>query len=95
MTDRPDARELATALEAELRGLANAAPRELRMRLLVAAHAAGLLAREGGAVREGDDPVLAAELRAGAHDADLPAVAARLRDEVGRRLAVASPGYGR
>jgi flavin-binding protein dodecin len=75
--DRPDDRELASALERELRTLADQGPRELRMRLLVTAHAAGLLAapeRDG----DRDDPDLAAAIRAGRHDHELAAVAARL-----------------
>ena len=78
MTDRPDARELASALQAELRALAAEAPPALRMRLLVAAHAAGLLARDEGA-RDAENAELAAAIRAGAHDDDLRALARRLR----------------
>jgi len=44
--NRPEAHELATALELELRRLADAASPELRMPLLVAAHAAGLISRD-------------------------------------------------
>jgi hypothetical protein len=94
MVDHPDAHELCVALETELRDLAGVAPSEFRMRLLVAAHAAALLAREDGVARESDDPQLAVALRNGAHDADLPAVARRLRAEVAARLNIVSPGYG-
>ncbi len=39
--------------------------------------------------------LLAAEIRAGDHDADLPAVARVLREHVRRKLALARPGYDR
>ena len=92
--DRPDARELAAGLEAELRALAADAPGPVRMRLLVAAHAAGLLARDGGALAAGDHE-LAAAIRAGEHDAALPELARRLRAQVAARVDVSSPGYRR
>ena len=77
MTDRPDDRELAAALHLELRTLAADAPPALRMRLLVAAHAAGLLTTDEGA-RDAEDPELATAIRAGAHDHELLALARRL-----------------
>ena len=78
MPDRPTNDELARALEQELRTIANEGPPELRMRLLVAAHAAGLLATEGDA-QETDDPQLAEAIRAGQHDHELAAIARRLQ----------------
>jgi hypothetical protein len=95
MADHPNARELGEALATVLRELADQAPPDLRMRLLVAAHAAGLLARDDGAFQETDEPALAAALRKGDHDTELPAVAARLRADVAARLRITSPGYAR
>jgi hypothetical protein len=82
MIDAPDTQTLATALETELRALAEQAPRQWRMRLLVAAHAAHLIVGDLAAPHSDDsaaDPALIASIRAGAHDADLPALAAELR----------------
>lgn len=96
MTDMPDATTLSSALEAELRALAAQAPRELRLRLLVAAHAAGLIMRDLASIESNEtcaDPDVVAALRGGAYDQDLPALAVRLRAEVAARLAVAAPGY--
>ncbi len=96
MTDVPDATTLSAALEAELRALATQAPRELRLRLLVAAHAAGLIMRDLASNESGEtsaDLELVTAIRAGTYDEDLPALAMRLRAEVAARLAAAAPGY--
>lgn len=96
MTDSPDATTLICALEAELRALAAQAPRELRLRLLVAAHAAGLIMRDLAPVDSVDasaDLELVTAIRSGAHDEDLPALAVRLRAAVAARLDLAAPGY--
>jgi flavin-binding protein dodecin len=77
--DRPTDRELAAALRSELRMLADSGPRELRMRLLVAAHAAGLLA-DGEPGGERDDPELADAIRTGREDDDLARLARALRN---------------
>ena len=46
MNEHPDAGELSAALEEELRQISVLAPNEFRMRLLVAAHCAGLIKRD-------------------------------------------------
>lgn len=96
--DTPSAEELAAATEAELRALAAVAPRDLRMRLLVAAHSVGLLVRELAArpsVHTSDSGHLTTAILDGVHDRRLTEVAGSLRDDVRGRLAISTPGYDR
>lgn len=101
--DRPDARELVEAVAAWLTeehapGLEGGE----RFQALVAAQALAIAARElelgGGheaadAAELGDASELAAAIRAGERDEELGELAARLREHVRRKLAVARPGY--
>lgn len=101
--DRPDARELVEAVAAWLGDeLVPALEGGARFQALVAVQALGIAARElehgpelarrdGAAL--GDLGELAADLRAGRHDDDLPRLAAALREHVGRKLTLARPGY--
>jgi len=96
VNDAPMAGDLAAALESELRSLAAQAPREWRLRLLVAAHAAGLLVRDtasSAAEQPGDGSALVTAILAGDHDLTMPTLIAQLRTDVAARLAIAAPEY--
>ena len=101
MNEHPDAYELTLALERELRMISVHAPAEIRMRLLVAAHCAGLVKRELAAKAQRPQPEvpgvdlagLVGEILCGEHDSDLAGLRASMKDEVRARLGVANPGY--
>jgi Domain of unknown function (DUF6285) len=96
MQDRPDAHRLLEALERYLRDdLLEAVPAEHRFRVRVAANVCAILARETAALApdRAEQRALAAEIRAGTWDERLPELAARLREEVRARLAIAHPGW--
>ena len=96
MQDRPDAHELLAALAAYLRDdLLPDAPAEHRFRVLVAANACAMLARETAplAPDRAQERALAAAIRAGGHDDRLRELARTLREEVRDKLAVAHPGW--
>lgn len=61
----------------------------------VAANVCAILARETAALApdRAEQRALAAEIRAGTWDERLPELAARLREEVRARLAIAHPGW--
>ena len=94
MTERPNARELASAvrefLEAEI--LPTLADQRMRFRTLVAMNALSIVERESPPPTPPDpeDAELARRIRAGdVREEDL----AVLRDRVREKLLVASPGY--
>ncbi len=96
MQDRPDAHELAAALERYLRDeLLPDAPPEHRFRLRVAANVCAILAREAAplAPDRAAAEELVAEIRAGAWDDRLPELAAQLRPEVAAKLAIDNPTW--
>ena len=101
MNEYPNAGELCAALEEELRQISALAPTEIRMRLLVAAHCAGLIKREEGtkALASGEETerakqtALVNQILSGECDGDLSKVRTDMRDEVCRKLEVASPRY--
>lgn len=103
MSDRPDARELVEAVTTWLGDeLAPGLEGGARFQALVAVQALQIAARElalgpGLAAEDaaalGDAAALAAALRAGDHDDDLPRLAELLREHVRRKLALARPGY--
>ena len=94
MTDRPNARELATAvrefLETEI--LPTLSDHRMRFRTLVAMNALSIVERESppAAPPDPEDVELARRIRAGdVRDGDLEALTRKVRD----RLLVASPAY--
>jgi hypothetical protein len=96
MQDRPDAHELLEALRDYLRDdLLAVVPAEHRFGVRVAANVCATLARETAplAADRSEQRALALEIRGGAWDERLPELAARLREEVRDRLAVAHPGW--
>ena len=101
MNEYPDAGELTTALEEELRQISAHAPAEIRMRLLVAAHCAALVKRELATktqrsqlnMPDADRAGLVGEIIRGEHDAELAGLRASVKDEVRQRLGMANPGY--
>ena len=96
MQDRPDAHELAQALERYLRDdLLPDAPPEHRFRVRVAANVCAILARElaGLAPERSAEQALVAEIRAGQWDDRLPELAAELRPIVAAKLAIDNPNW--
>ncbi len=101
MEEHPNAHELAIGLEAELRKIGALAPVELRMRILVAAHCAGIVIRELAAGDQAQPPnnkfvdqeLLVRQILAGEHDTELNSLCAILKDQVRDRLAITNPGY--
>ncbi|MBK7684645.1 MAG: hypothetical protein KA388_07030 [Rhodocyclaceae bacterium] len=101
MNEHPDAGELSAALEEELRQISVLAPNEFRMRLLVAAHCAGLIKRDLAAkahefqpeMHGVDQTRLVQEILYGARDKDIVNLRTSMKDEVREKLAVANPGY--
>ena len=94
MSDRPNARELATAvrefLETEI--LPTLSDHRMRFRTLVAMNALSIVERESppAAPSDPEDVELARRIRAGdVRDGDLEALTRKVRD----RLLVASPAY--
>ncbi|HEX2707882.1 MAG TPA: DUF6285 domain-containing protein, partial [Solirubrobacterales bacterium] len=89
--DRVGVEDLERALAADL----GAVPAEHRFRVRVAANVCAILARETAALApdRAEQRALAAEIRAGTWDERLPELAARLREEVRARLAIAHPGW--
>lgn len=96
MQDRPDAHELAQALESYLRDdLLPDAPPEHRFRVRVAANVCAILARETAALApdRAAEQELVAEIRAGEWDDRLPELAADLRPQVAAKLAIDNPNW--
>jgi hypothetical protein len=96
MQDRPDAHELLEALESYLRDeLLPDVPAEHRFGVRVAANVCAILARETLPLapdRSGLE-ALAREIRSGAWDERLPALAATLREKVRAKLEIDRPGW--
>jgi uncharacterized protein DUF6285 len=96
--DRPDAPELLAAVAQYLfEDLLPEVPREQRFGVRVAANCCAIAAREWeadvGRPDRTEHRELAAAIRAGEWDDRLPDAAARLREEVAAKLAVAHPGW--
>jgi hypothetical protein len=98
MQDRPDGPELLAAVAQYLfEDLLPEVPREQRFAVRVAANSCAIAAREWeadiGRPDRSAQRELAAAIRAGEWDDRLPEAAARLREEVAAKLAVAHPGW--